>query len=58
MLDGITYGDAEGKQKNLCNRVERDSKDDVTKGPTVIKRAEYENELRDGICGDAKDGPD
>ena len=58
MLDGITYGDAESEQKNLSDRVERDSKDDVTEGPAVIESPEYENELRDGICGDAKDRPD
>jgi hypothetical protein len=58
MLDGITYGDAESKQKHLSDRVECDPEDDVTKGPAVIKCPEYENELRDGICGNTKDGPD
>jgi hypothetical protein len=57
MLDGITYGDAESEQENLSDRVERNSKDDITEGPAVIKSPEYKNELQYGICGDAQDGP-
>jgi hypothetical protein len=58
MRDGVTYGDAEREQKNLSDRIERDSKDDVTEGPAVVKSSEYKNELQYGICGDAQDGPD
>lgn len=58
MLDGIAYGDAESEQKNLCDRIEGDSKDDITEGPAVVKSAENKNELQYGICGDAQDGPD
>jgi len=57
MLDGIADSDAEGKQEDLSNCVERDSKDDVAKGPAVIERSEHENELQDGVCGHAKDRP-
>lgn len=45
MLDSVTNGDAESEQKNLSDRVERDSKDDIAEGPAVVKSPEYKNEL-------------
>jgi len=45
MLDGVANRHAESEEKNLGNSEKCRTKNNVTKGPTVIKRAEDENEL-------------
>lgn len=49
MLDSITDRDAEREQKDLGNSEESSAEDNVTDGPSIIKRAEHEDELRDNI---------
>lgn len=45
MLDGVANRHAESEEKNLGNSEKCCTKNNVTQGPTVIKRAEDENEL-------------
>jgi len=58
MLDSITDRDAEREQKDLGNSEESSAKDNVTNGPSIIKRAEHEDELRDNIDDGADKRPE
>ena len=49
MLDGVAYRCAEREQDDLRNREERRTEDNVSNWPAVLKRAEYEDELRDDV---------
>lgn len=58
MLDRITDRDAEREQKNLGNSEESSAEDNVTDGPSILKRAEHEDELRDNIDDGANKRPE
>lgn len=58
MLDRITDRDAEREQKNLGNSEESSAEDNVTDGPSILKRAEHEDELRDNIDDGADKRPE
>jgi len=53
MFDGITYRDAERKEQHLRNDEKRCAKEDITDGPSVVKRAEDKNKLGDNVDGGA-----
>lgn len=57
VLDGVTDGDAESEEKDLCDSVECDAEDDIAQGPTVIQGPEHEDQLRKCVRRDTKDGP-
>lgn len=58
MLDRITDRDAEREQKDLGNSEESSAEDNVTDGPSILKRAEHEDELRDNIDDGADKRPE
>ena len=58
MLDGVTYRHAEREEENLRNGEEGSAEDDITDRPSVLERAEDENELRHNIYGSANERPE
>ena len=58
MLDRITDRDAEREQKDLGNSEESSAEDNVTDRPSILKRAEHEDELRDNIYDGADKRPE
>ena len=58
MLDRITDRDAEREQEDLGNSEESSAEDNVTDGPSILKRAEHEDELRDNIDDGADKRPE
>ena len=49
MLDGIANGHTKSKEQNLGDGEEGGAEYYVADGPTILERAEYEDELRDDI---------
>ena len=57
VFDGIADRDAESEQDDLSNCEKRGPKHNISDRPTVFKRSEYEDKLRDDVDHSADQGP-
>jgi len=57
VFDGVADRDAESEQDHLSNGEERGAEHDISNGPTVFKRSEHEDKLRDYVDHGADQGP-
>ena len=58
MFNRITNRHTKRKQQHLTSSKKRCAKDDIAYWPSVFKRAEDEDELRDNVDGDTDERPD
>ena len=58
MLDGVAYRHAEREEDDLRDGEEADAEEDVPDRPSVVERADDDDELRDDVAPDADDWPE
>jgi len=57
VFDGVADRDAESEQDHLSDGEERGPEHDISHGPTVFKRSEHEDQLRDDVDHGADQWP-